>query len=95
MEAVGESLGCIIFGGEREARLARDVESFGARVAFITDGAPDGGLSAPALTLAGTGPLALPVLQILPAQLLVDHVARRRGMPIGELLRHQDDTKVT
>ncbi len=94
VEAVGDDLGCVIFGGEREARLARDVESFGARVAFITDGAREPGLATPALTLPATGPLALSVLQILPAQLLADHVARRRGMAIGHLRRHQDDTKV-
>ncbi len=94
MEAVGEGLGCVIFGGEREARMARDVESFGARVAFITDGASEHGVLDGALTLPRTRPLTLPVLQILPAQLLVDHVARRRGLEIGELRRHQDDTKV-
>jgi hypothetical protein len=38
--------------------------------------------------------VAAPILQILPVQLLVDEVAARRGLSIGELRRHQDDTKV-
>ena len=44
--------------------------------------------------LPSVAPLAAPILQILPAQLLVEHVAGLRGLPIGELRRHQDDTKV-
>jgi hypothetical protein len=38
--------------------------------------------------------VAAPILQILPVQLVVDEVAGRRGLTIGELRRHQDDTKV-
>jgi glucosamine 6-phosphate synthetase-like amidotransferase/phosphosugar isomerase protein len=38
--------------------------------------------------------LAAPILQILPVQLLVDHVARLRGLTIGSLRRQQQDTKV-
>jgi glucosamine 6-phosphate synthetase-like amidotransferase/phosphosugar isomerase protein len=39
--------------------------------------------------------VAAPILQILPVQLLVDEVAGQRGLTIGELRRHQDDTKVS
>jgi hypothetical protein len=38
--------------------------------------------------------VAAPILQILPVQLLVDSVAALRGLTIGELRRHQGDTKV-
>jgi glucosamine 6-phosphate synthetase-like amidotransferase/phosphosugar isomerase protein len=39
--------------------------------------------------------LAAPILQIMPVQLLVERVASLRGLTIGPLSRHQDDTKVT
>jgi glucosamine 6-phosphate synthetase-like amidotransferase/phosphosugar isomerase protein len=38
--------------------------------------------------------LVAPILQILPVQLLIDHVARLRGLEIGKLRRQQADTKV-
>jgi hypothetical protein len=38
--------------------------------------------------------LAAPILQILPVQLLVQRTAQLRGLAIGELSRHQRDTKV-
>jgi glucosamine 6-phosphate synthetase-like amidotransferase/phosphosugar isomerase protein len=38
--------------------------------------------------------LATSILEILPVQLLVDHVARVRGTEIGTLRREQPDTKV-
>jgi glucosamine 6-phosphate synthetase-like amidotransferase/phosphosugar isomerase protein len=39
-------------------------------------------------------PLAAPIVQILPVQLLADHVAALRGLEIGPLQRQQRDTKV-
>jgi hypothetical protein len=38
--------------------------------------------------------LAATILQILPVQLLVDAVAKLRGLEVGKLRRQQDDTKV-
>jgi glucosamine--fructose-6-phosphate aminotransferase (isomerizing) len=92
LEAVGPEFGCVLFGRERELALAQTLESYGATVALVTD-LVDG---------AGPGVVALPrvpdlaaaVLQILPAQLLVERTARLRGLTIGPLARHQDDTKV-
>jgi glucosamine--fructose-6-phosphate aminotransferase (isomerizing) len=94
LEAVEPGVGCVVFGGARERDLAAEMASFGAPVALLTDG--DGGPLAGVHTiqLPPVPDLAAPILQILPVQLLVDHLARRRGLAIGKLRRQQHDTKV-
>ena len=90
LEAVAPGFGAIIFGRERERSLALEMASFGARVAVVGD-RNDG---EPGVRLPEVPPIAAPILQILPVQLLVSELAGRRGLAIGELRRHQDDTKV-
>jgi glutamine---fructose-6-phosphate transaminase (isomerizing) len=90
LEAVAPGFGAVIFGRERERSLAESMASFGAHVMLVGDRNAD----VPGVTLPEVPPIAAPILQILPAQLLVDEVATRRGLTIGELRRHQDDTKV-
>jgi glucosamine--fructose-6-phosphate aminotransferase (isomerizing) len=89
LEAVAEGFGAVVFGRARERALAEAMASFGARVALVSDSA-DADFELPEVP-----PVAAAILQILPVQLLVDEVASRRGLTIGELRRHQDDTKVT
>jgi glucosamine--fructose-6-phosphate aminotransferase (isomerizing) len=93
MESVAPGLGAIVFGAAREARLAADLRSFGAQVMLVGESevvaADPGGLAIPPASA-----LARPILEILPVQLLAERVAHRRGLPIGELRRSQDDTKV-
>ena len=88
LEAVAEGFGAVVFGRARERALAEAMASFGARVALVSDSA-DADFQLPEVP-----PVAAAILQILPVQLLVDEVASRRGLTIGELRRHQDDTKV-
>jgi glucosamine--fructose-6-phosphate aminotransferase (isomerizing) len=81
MESVAPGFGAVLFGGERELRLAGQLSGYGATVAAIGPGGdfdvePD------------------PILQILPAQLLVQYTAELRGLAIESLTREQDDTKV-
>jgi glucosamine--fructose-6-phosphate aminotransferase (isomerizing) len=90
LEAVAPGFGAVIFGRERERSLAESMASFGAHVMLVGDRNAD----VPGVTLPEVPPIAAPILQILPAQLLVDEVATRRGLTIGQLRRHQDDTKV-
>ena len=91
LEAVAPGFGAVIFGRERERSLAESMSAFGAEVLLIGDRNADlAGVALPEVP-----PIAAPILQILPVQLLVDEVADRRGLAIGELRRHQDDTKVT
>jgi glucosamine--fructose-6-phosphate aminotransferase (isomerizing) len=93
LEAVDAGFGCVVFGGERERRLAGELTAFGAEVLMIGELADDAGASA-SVELPAVSELAAPVLQIMPVQLLVDRVADLRGLQIGPLSRHQDDTKV-
>jgi glucosamine--fructose-6-phosphate aminotransferase (isomerizing) len=92
LEAVGAGFGCLVFGGERELELATELSSFGAEVALITDQAAPTNL--PVIRISHVPSLVAPVLQIMPVQLLVDQIATCRGAKIGDLRRHQPDTKV-
>jgi glucosamine--fructose-6-phosphate aminotransferase (isomerizing) len=95
LEAVDARFGAIVFGGQREAELAAEIASYGAAVALLSDSDGIGELpGVSALELPRVDPLAAPILQILPVQLLVDEVAALRGLTIGELRRSQRDTKV-
>ncbi|HEX3688161.1 MAG TPA: SIS domain-containing protein [Solirubrobacteraceae bacterium] len=96
LEAVAAGFGAVICGRARERALAGEMASFGAQVALVSDqgAAADGGDGVTVFELPEVPAVAAPVLQILPVQLLVDEVAGRRGLTIGELRRHQDDTKV-
>jgi glucosamine--fructose-6-phosphate aminotransferase (isomerizing) len=96
LEAVDAGFGCVVFGREREMELAAELVSYGARVVLISDqGAP----APPGVHAIEIPPVsnlaAASILQILPVQLLIDHVARLRGLEIGALRRQQADTKVT
>jgi glucosamine--fructose-6-phosphate aminotransferase (isomerizing) len=97
LEAVAPGFGAVVFGGRRERELAGALASYGATTALIGDEVdsphPVAG-GATVLALPAVPAVAAPILQILPAQLLVDRVAALRGLTIGELLRHQDDTKI-
>ena len=81
MESVADGFGVVLFGAEREQRLARTLAGYGATVATIGQGAD---------FLVESDP----ILQILPMQLLVAEVAALRGLPVEALAREQDDTKV-
>jgi glucosamine--fructose-6-phosphate aminotransferase (isomerizing) len=94
LEAVEPGFACAVFGSARERRLAATLAGFGAAVVLASaDGepAPSG---VHAFALPAVGELALPVLEILPAQLLVHELASRRGLPVADLRRSQDDTKL-
>ncbi len=101
LEAVAAGSGAILFGRRRERELAATMAAFGATTVLVSDSpweAVDERAGGPgAVTLIGlprVPAVAAAILQILPVQLLVEHVAGLRGQPIGELRRHQDDTKV-
>jgi glucosamine--fructose-6-phosphate aminotransferase (isomerizing) len=94
LEAVEDGFGSVVFGRERELKLAAELASFGASVTLITDHRVAAGSGVRLLELPRVPMLVAPILQILPVQLLVDHVARLRGEEIGALRREQRDTKV-
>ena len=94
LEAVAPGFGAVIFGRARERALAGEMASYGAQVALVSDQGGADGDGVTGFELPEVPAVAAPILQILPVQLLVDEVAGRRGLTIGELRRHQDDTKV-
>lgn len=94
LEAVAPGFGAVLFGHDRERSLAEAMASFGAHVALVGDRTEGLGDGVAAIPVPEVSPLMAPILQILPVQLLVDGVADRRGITIGPLSRHQDDTKL-
>ena len=94
LEAVAPGFGCVVFGRERERLLAEELVSYGASVALVHQ-SPEPVSTDHVLTIPDAPEYVAPILQILPAQLLADHVARVRGIAIGELRRQQLDTKVS
>lgn len=94
LEAVSSEFGCVLFGGEREAELAAELASFGARTLLLTDEPRRVSAGIEAIEIPHVADIAAPILQILPIQLLVDDIARLRGLQIGKLRRKQPDTKV-
>jgi glucosamine--fructose-6-phosphate aminotransferase (isomerizing) len=94
LEATDHGFGCVVFGRERELELASELASFGAAVTLVTDQDAPPEPTLHSIQIPNVAPLAIPVLQILPIQLLVDQVARLRGLEIRDLRRQQPDTKV-
>ena len=93
LEPVQDGFGCFVFGDGRERGLAAALASYGAAVALVGRGrAPDARVVA--FALPDASPLAAPVLQILPAQLVVLALAAGRGLAVAELRHRQDDTKL-
>jgi len=104
LEIAGLGHGALVFGDDRELRLAADLARYGSNVVLITEAAGDipahphlrvvrlPGL--PGLPgLAGPTTLAGCVLDILPVQLAARRIAQRKGLPI-ELRYMPEDTKV-
>jgi glucosamine--fructose-6-phosphate aminotransferase (isomerizing) len=94
LEAVRDGFGCVVFGRLRELELAAELASFGAAVTVITDQDAAAAPEVETIEIPYVSNLAGPILQILPVQLLIDEVARLRGLEVGELRRQQADTKV-
>jgi glucosamine--fructose-6-phosphate aminotransferase (isomerizing) len=94
LEAVEPGFGAVVFGRQREHDLAAELATYGASVALLTDAPAGDPPGVGVIELPRVPDLAAPILQIMPVQLLVDHVARLRGLTIGKLRRHQHDTKV-
>jgi glutamine---fructose-6-phosphate transaminase (isomerizing) len=93
LEAVGSAVGCLLFGSGREASLAESLASYGANVALVADRPVTAG-GADVFVIPNVPELLRPILEILPVQLIVSHLAEVLGLTVGELRRQQSDTKV-
>jgi fructoselysine-6-P-deglycase FrlB-like protein len=95
MEPLDERTCCLVIGGGRELRLARDTAELGCPTVLLTtdeDAVSAGRLTVLRVPRAAT-PLGQAVIDILPVQLLAWAVARHRGLPVDGFRHGQDDTK--
>lgn len=93
MESAGAGVH-VLFGGGREAEVARMLTEAGHRVVLVTEEAvaEDEHLSVVIVPAASVGQRS--VLESLVMQVLVERVARSRGVEIEEFVFHNEDTKV-
>jgi glutamine---fructose-6-phosphate transaminase (isomerizing) len=94
LEAVGEGVGCLVFGGGRERELAEAMASYGAAVAIVGAGARRVAATVTAIEVPAASGLAAPILDILPVQLAVTSAAAAKGLGLAGLARPQGDTKL-
>jgi glucosamine--fructose-6-phosphate aminotransferase (isomerizing) len=94
MEPLTSSHSVVLFGEDREVRLARYLADRGIPTLLVTsdDVAEQDGLFV--LRIPVAPPMSRAILQILPVQLVAGDVARIRGLKIDGFLYHQDGTKV-
>lgn len=94
IEAVEPGAGCLVFGAGREVELARSLRNYGAEVLLVTTAPVEPGDNLAVVQIPRVAPLARPVLEILPVQLLVWHLAQARGLDVSGFRHHQYDTKL-
>lgn len=94
MESAGEGVH-VLFGGEREADLARMLAASGHRCALVTalDLPPEPGVTIVRIPDSTTTQRA--ILEIGVTQELVQAITVARGIEIEEFVFHNEDTKVT
>ncbi|MFS0910856.1 SIS domain-containing protein [Microbacterium sp. 179-I 3D2 NHS] len=93
MESAGEGAH-VLFGSDREHRVAQTLSSAGHRVVLITTDEVAADAHLEVVRLPETSSNARAVLEALVLQGLVARVADLRGVDIEEFVFHNDDTKV-
>ena len=88
LELVSERYGYILFSGEEQTRplirsLGRDIVRYGGRVAFIGGEGSDAPESIPTVAFQVSNPYLMPVLEIVPVQLLAWSLANLEGRTIS------------
>jgi glucosamine--fructose-6-phosphate aminotransferase (isomerizing) len=89
LEVVEEGFAALIFSGSHQTSglnraLAQDILSYGGKVVWVDSSA---NMEIPTLLLPKTGELTLPLLEVLPMQLLTLVMAKRQGIEAGQF-RH-------
>jgi glucosamine--fructose-6-phosphate aminotransferase (isomerizing) len=93
LEPAGPGRGALIFGAEREHRLAEDLAEYGSSVVLVTPGAGPAHPRLCVITVPALPGLAGCLTDIVPVQLIAAGLADRAGVPIS--LRYMpDDTKL-
>jgi glucosamine--fructose-6-phosphate aminotransferase (isomerizing) len=94
IEVAEPGIGAVVFGSGREVRLASDLAGYGVPVLLVTDSAAPDGQGLEVLRMPPVPAASAPIVHAVPAQLLAEAMARRRGISPGEFRHHQEDTKV-
>lgn len=84
----------VVFGAERELEVARMLTAAGNRVILITGDTVDPEPGLQVVTLPRVAPSQRAVLEAIAMQVIVEAVARARGVEIEEFVFFHDDTKV-
>lgn len=95
LEVAEPGRAALVLGDGREVSLACSLARFGCDVLLVTTAevAPERGLTV--LRVPRLPPMALPLVEILPIQLLTWYLARHRGLDVTGFRHHQDDTKLS
>ncbi|WP_163505842.1 SIS domain-containing protein [Fodinicola acaciae] len=89
MESLTSTRACVLFGDDRELRLAGYLTEAGIPATVITtESRPN------AITIPKTTGISQAVLEILPVQLLAGELAKLFGLDINDFLFTQADTKI-
>lgn len=94
MESLTPQRACVLFGEDREIRLAHYLAGVNIPTVLITPASVDGMEKLHVIKLPGALGLSHAILQILPVQLICGELARRFGFGINSFQYTQDDTKV-
>jgi len=94
VEVAEPGVGAVLFGADREVRLAADLASSGMAVLLVTsaDLHPTHGVEV--VRLPHVPAVLRPILEAVPVQLLTDQLAQARGLSPGSFRHHQADTKL-
>jgi len=95
MEPNDPGTGVLVFGDEREVRLARDLAGFGIPTVLVTGESVGDTVNLVTIPVPRLGHrLAEAILEAIPAQLLVAELAEAVGLPKCEFRYRQHDTKL-
>ncbi|HTX62359.1 MAG TPA: hypothetical protein VMD28_01880 [Acidimicrobiales bacterium] len=94
MEGQNGRRGCLVIGSGRELSLANFLAERGIFTVLLTTEALEDGENLAVVRIARQAPLLRAILEIVPLQLVVGALARRRGLGIEGFVYSQQDTKI-
>ncbi|GAA1696621.1 glucosamine--fructose-6-phosphate aminotransferase [Fodinicola feengrottensis] len=94
MEALTRQRACVLFGEEREVRLARYLAAAKVPTVLVTSATVAAAKNLHVVPIPAVSGLSRAILQILPIQLLAGDLARRFGLKVNGFQHTQDDTKI-
>jgi glutamine---fructose-6-phosphate transaminase (isomerizing) len=94
LEAAAEGTAHVVAGSGRAVELARDLVASGAQVLLVTTTDVPDGAGLEVVRIPAVHPALLPVLEILPVQLLVAELAERWAVSVQRFRYPQNDVRL-